>query len=578
MSLSPWSHSCSAGFTLRGWRSEPSGKPLLHFLHGNGFCGRTYEPMLRLLAEDFDLWLCDIQGHGESDHGGRFHGWNRNAEMAVEAFEAGRGPYGDVQRLACGHSFGGVLSSLVLARHPTLFARAVLLDPVLFTPAMIGVMALSETLGLQLRGSLAKKARLRRSQWPDRAAAYAGLRGRGIFKGWTDEALWAYVEYALKESDGGVELKCRPSREAEIFSSFPRRLWPSLGKITTPTRVLYGDRTYPFVAKSVARWCSLNPRSAPTWWSAATASCRKTRPMPPNAYATFSCPIHERSFRGESGAHPSVPGRMTPQDRAMRPLLFSALLLLSGHTQASEWNDSQAVDKLFGAAGVKGTFVLYDVQRQRYVGHDRERAETRFVPASTYKVANSLIGLSTGAVRSADEVLPYGGKPQRFKAWEHDMSLRDAIKASNVPVYQELARRIGLERMRANVSRLGYGNAEIGQVVDNFWLVGPLKISAMEQTRFLLRLAQGELPFPAPVQSTVRAMTLLESGPGWELHGKTGWCFDCTPELGWWVGWVKRNERLYGFALNIDMPGGEADIGKRVELGKASLKALGILP
>ncbi|MCF3998316.1 class D beta-lactamase, partial [Pseudomonas aeruginosa] len=28
----------------------------------------------------------------------------------------------------------------------------------------------------------------------------------------------------------------------------------------------------------------------------------------------------------------------------MRPLLFSALLLLSGHTQASEWNDSQAVD------------------------------------------------------------------------------------------------------------------------------------------------------------------------------------------------------------------------------------------
>lgn len=183
MSLSPWSHSCSAGFTLRGWRSEPSGKPLLHFLHGNGFCGRTYEPMLRLLAEDFDLWLCDIQGHGESDHGGRFHGWNRNAEMAVEAFEAGRGPYGDVQRLACGHSFGGVLSSLVLARHPTLFARAVLLDPVLFTPAMIGVMALSETLGLQLRGSLAKKARLRRSQWPDRAAAYAGLRGARYLQG-----------------------------------------------------------------------------------------------------------------------------------------------------------------------------------------------------------------------------------------------------------------------------------------------------------------------------------------------------------------------------------------------------------
>ncbi|MGV8743992.1 hypothetical protein ACV35G_30750, partial [Pseudomonas aeruginosa] len=75
-----------------------------------------------------------------------------------------------------------------------------------------------------------------------------------------------------------------------------------------------------------------------------------------------------------------------------------------------------------------------------------------------------------------------------------------------------------------------------------------------------------------------RAMTPLERGPGWELPGKTGGCVDCTPELGWWVCWVKRNERLYGFALNIDMPDGEADIGKRVELGEASLKALGILP
>lgn len=262
----------------------------------------------------------------------------------------------------------------------------------------------------------------------------------------------------------------------------------------------------------------------------------------------------------------------------MRLLFFSALLLLFGQAQASEWNDSQAVDKLFEAAGMKGTFVLYDVQRQGYVGHDRARAQTRFVPASTYKVAHSLIGLSTGAVKSADEVLPYGGKPQRFKAWEHDMSLREAIRASNVPVYQELARRIGLQRMRANLARMDYGNGEVGQVVDNFWLVGPLEISALEQTRFLARLAQGELPFPEQVQATVRDMTLMEHGQDWELHGKTGWCFDCTPELGWWVGWVKRDERLYTFALNIDMPGGEADIGKRVELGKAALKALGVLP
>jgi pimeloyl-ACP methyl ester carboxylesterase len=129
---------------------------------------------------------------------------------------------------------------------------------VLFSPAMIGVMALSDVVGLSRRTTLASKALKRRSSWPDRAAAYAALHGRGMFRGWTEEAFSAYIQHALKDSKKGVELKCRPSREADIFSSYPKRLWPSLGKVTTPSQVLYGQRSYPFVAKSVARWCASN--------------------------------------------------------------------------------------------------------------------------------------------------------------------------------------------------------------------------------------------------------------------------------------------------------------------------------
>src|SRR5690606_38824824 len=117
-----------------------------------------------------------------------------------------------------------------------------------------------------------------------------------------------------------------------------------------------------------------------------------------------------------------------------------------------------------------------------------------------FKIPNTLIGLSVGAVSSVDEVLPYGGKPQPFKAWERDMSLRDAISASNVAIYRELARRIGLERMRDHVARIDYGSAEIGTKVDDFWLSGPLKISAVEQTLFLASLADSALPFPKGVQ------------------------------------------------------------------------------
>ena len=235
MLLVPWSHACSAGFTLRGWHTPPSGKPLLHFLHGNGFCGRTYEPMLKCLAADFDLWLSDVQGHGDSDHGGRFHGWNRSAELALEAFSAGNGTFGAVPKYALGHSFGGVLTALELAKQPGLFQRAVLLDPVLFSPAMIGVMALSDVVGLYRRNNMASKARTRRQQWPSAQAAFDGLHQRGMFKGWTEDALWAYIEHGLKPLGAAVELKCRPSREADIFGSYPKRLWSSLAKVQTPT-------------------------------------------------------------------------------------------------------------------------------------------------------------------------------------------------------------------------------------------------------------------------------------------------------------------------------------------------------
>lgn len=260
MLLEPWSHDSSAGLTLRGTHSPPSGKPVLHFVHGSGFCGRTYEPVLALLSQDFDLFLSDVQGHGDSDHNGRFHGWQRTAELCVEAWQAHAARFGQVALFALGHSFGGVISALMMARHPDLFRGATLLDPVLFPPAMMRLMALSDVVGLYSRNTLARRARKRRHQWPDREAAFSTLYGRGMFKGWLDGALWAYVNHGLKDNpDGSVELKCNPRLEAQIYGSFPQRLWPTLKQVTTPTLVLYGMQTYPFLPQAVARWCAINP-------------------------------------------------------------------------------------------------------------------------------------------------------------------------------------------------------------------------------------------------------------------------------------------------------------------------------
>lgn len=265
-------------------------------------------------------------------------------------------------------------------------------------------------------------------------------------------------------------------------------------------------------------------------------------------------------------------------NRLILHILFIICVSLSVYSNAfAGWEESPKVSELFASAEISGTFVLFDVNADTYIGHNKSRAEKRFVPASTFKIPNSLIGLSVGAVKSVDEVLPYRSNAPPFnKAWEKDMGLREAIVLSNVPIYQELARRIGLARMRENVSKIHYGNKEIGDTVDTFWLKGPLEISAMEQAQFLAKLAQVELPLPNTCQESVHEILLLEQGENWKLYGKTGWQNAPGPGVGWWVGWVRKNDRIYSFVLNMDIRH-SSDAGKRIEIGKASLKVLGIL-
>lgn len=269
---------------------------------------------------------------------------------------------------------------------------------------------------------------------------------------------------------------------------------------------------------------------------------------------------------------------MSPRSPALTrraTLAMGAMALAAGRASANpvERPDFAAALK---EADLTGTFALIDGRTGSVQVADAARAGRRYVPASTFKIPNSLIALEAGAVRDENEVVPYGGKPQFIKAWERDMALKEALPASSVPVYQEIARRVGLERYREWLAKFDYGNRETGAVVDRFWLDGPLTISAVEEARFNLRLVRGELPVAVRTRSIVRDLLKLESAGEAVLYGKTGW-FAKRGEtsIGWWSGWVERAGEVHAFALNIDMPQVEM-APKRVAAGKAILKLAGI--
>ena len=189
-----------------------------------------------------------------------------------------------------------------------------------------------------------------------------------------------------------------------------------------------------------------------------------------------------------------------------------------------------------------------------------------------------MIGLETGVIKNVDEVFyKYNGEKVFLKSWAQDSNLRYAIKVSQVPAYQLLARKIGIEKMQNEINKLNFGNKQLGKKVDQFWLRGPLKISAVEQCKLLAKLANGELPYSENNQKQIQDITILESTESWTLHGKTGWATsNIEIPVGWFVGWVEKNGEIYSFAINLEMKDGK-DLPKREEIAKDSLKVLGVL-
>lgn len=268
-----------------------------------------------------------------------------------------------------------------------------------------------------------------------------------------------------------------------------------------------------------------------------------------------------------------------PHDRLTRRTLLklasgsAALIALPGFAQPKEADERDDLASTFTDEGLDGCFALYSPSADKLTLVNGERARTRFIPASTFKIANSLIALETGAVKDENEIIPYGGKPQPIKAWEKDMGMADAIKISNVPIYQEIARRVGVKNYEQWLKTLDYGNRQCGDIVDRFWLDGPLRISAVEQAAFVARLAQGKLPASERSQKIVRRILEVERKEGRVLFAKTGWAF--KTQKGWWTGWVEHEGSVAAFALNIDMQRME-EAPKRISIAKDLLSKLGV--
>jgi beta-lactamase class D len=221
--------------------------------------------------------------------------------------------------------------------------------------------------------------------------------------------------------------------------------------------------------------------------------------------------------------------------------------------QRSEIREQLA--KHFADEGTSGTFVGYKTEDYLIVASDKDRSGEPMLPASTFKIANSLIALETGVVGDPDkDIFKWDGVVRSIEGWNRDHTLRSAIAVSAVPVYQEIARRIGAERMQKYLDLLEYGNHDIGGGIDQFWLTGSLRIDPVQQVDFVDRLRRGVLPVSKRSQQLVRDILPVTKVGDSVIRAKTGLVGAETgkPSLGWLVGWAEKGSESTVFALNMD--------------------------
>lgn len=267
-----------------------------------------------------------------------------------------------------------------------------------------------------------------------------------------------------------------------------------------------------------------------------------------------------------------------------KPMLFLsvATLVACGHpyapTTSTAFGPHYRADwaKVIADSGVTGVFVLWEPDCSRLQTSDTVRLDSGFLPASTFKVFNSLVALQTGAVADEYTLIPWDSVVRR-PTWDTAMDMRTAIQVSCVPWYQEVARRAGKERMQYWLDTVHYGNSIMGDSIDLFWLRGGLRITPHQQVHFMQGLNEERLPFDVKHQRVVKRILPGDSAATWRIRGKTGWAIRVKDNYGWYVGWVEHAGRTAYFATNIDIVDDEADIRKRHNLTYALLRREGWL-
>ncbi|APZ47420.1 class D beta-lactamase [Polaribacter reichenbachii] len=242
----------------------------------------------------------------------------------------------------------------------------------------------------------------------------------------------------------------------------------------------------------------------------------------------------------------------------MKKTIVNIILIVSILVSCNEKSKTKEIlvpefQSIMNSSNVNGSILIYDLQKDLFYSNNFDWAKIGQLPASTFKIPNSIIALETKVVKNDSTLFKWNGEKRAYKIWEQDLILRDAFQYSCVPCYQEIANKIGEKRMNEYLEKLQFGDMNVtSKNLDVFWLEGASKINQFQQIDFLKRLVNSELKISKTTEEVLRKISFIEKNERYKLYGKTGLSIRNGNNNGWFVGYIKMKNKTYFFATNIE--------------------------
>lgn len=228
--------------------------------------------------------------------------------------------------------------------------------------------------------------------------------------------------------------------------------------------------------------------------------------------------------------------------------IFISLLFLCSFIFA---DNDLSLEKIFKKNKVKGTIVIQSLNSNKSYVFNAKRANTQLLPASTFKIPNSLIALDTKVIKDEKEIIFWDRKKRFLDVWNKNQTLKTAFKYSCVWCYQYFASKLSLDIYNDYLTKLKYGNMKTGNDLTSFWLSGDIKISPYEQIEFLKKVYTEKLPFTSEHLRLVKKIMIEEKNNKYTLHAKTGWATSSKNKHGWYVGYIETSKDIWFFSTNL---------------------------